>query len=80
MENSKLAYIPLYPEHAGPPLAINAEPLDAQPADPPVLEGGTAYAWAMDGVPFSMRQARCWRIADAGGLPRQQVPTGAAST
>jgi hypothetical protein len=52
MENSKLAYIPLYPEQPAPPLAISAEPLDGQPADPPVLEGGTAYAWAMDGIPF----------------------------
>jgi hypothetical protein len=52
MENSKLAYIPLYPDQPAPPLAISAHPLDGQPADPPILEGGTDYAWALNGIPF----------------------------
>ena len=54
IENSKLYYIPLYPEHTAPPLAVSAEPLDGQPADPPIVEGGTNdYAWGLpNGPPF----------------------------
>ena len=53
MENSKLYYIPLYPEQTTPPLAISAEPLDGQPADPPVVWRGTdSYAWSSKGMPF----------------------------
>src|SRR5262249_54433736 len=39
IENSKLYYIPLYPEHTAPPLAGSAQPPHGQPADPPILEG-----------------------------------------
>jgi hypothetical protein len=52
MNNSKLAYTPLYPEQTAPPLAVNAEPLDGQPAGPWVVSGGNGYAWAMNGMPF----------------------------
>jgi hypothetical protein len=53
LENSKLAYTPLYPEQKAPPLVISAEPLDGQPADPPVLSRGTDdYAWSQGGFPF----------------------------
>jgi hypothetical protein len=41
IENSKLYYIPLHPEQTAPPLAVSAEPLDGQPAVPPVLWRGT---------------------------------------
>jgi hypothetical protein len=53
MENSKLAYTPLYPEQTAPPLTVSADPLDGQPAVPPLVERGTDdYAWAMNGMPF----------------------------
>ncbi len=53
MENSKLYYIPLYPEQEAPLLAISAEPLDGQSADPPVVSRGTDdYAWSQGGFPF----------------------------
>ena len=41
LENSKLYYIPLYPEQTAPPLAVSAEPLDGQPAIPLVVWRGT---------------------------------------
>jgi hypothetical protein len=54
IENSKLYYIPLYPERPAPRLAISAEPLDGQPADPPVVWRGTDdYVWGIrHGVRF----------------------------
>jgi hypothetical protein len=52
IENSKLYYIPQYPEQTAPPLAVSAEPLDGQSADPPVMWRGTnGYAWNRGG-PF----------------------------
>jgi hypothetical protein len=53
LENSKLAYTPLYPEQTTPPLAISAAPLDGQSADPPVVwRGSDDYAWSQGGFPF----------------------------
>jgi hypothetical protein len=53
VENSKLYYIPLYPEQKAPPLAVSAEPLDGQSADPPVVSRATDdYAWSQGGFPF----------------------------
>jgi hypothetical protein len=52
LNNSKLYYIPLYPDPTKPPLAISAEPQDGQPAGSLVLSGGTDYAWAENGIPF----------------------------
>jgi hypothetical protein len=42
LENSKLYYVPLYPEETAPPLSVSAEPLDGQPAIPPVVWRGTS--------------------------------------
>jgi hypothetical protein len=73
VENSKLYYIPLYPEQTAPPLAVSAEPLDGQPAVSVVVEGGTGgYAWALNGVPFYAtgtllpRRGR-WRLVATAG-------------
>jgi hypothetical protein len=53
IENSKLAYTPLYPEQPASPLAVSAQPRDGQPADPPIVERGTNdYAWGVNGIPF----------------------------
>lgn len=52
LNNSKLAYTPLYPEQTPPPLMVSAKPLDGQPAGLLVVSGGTDYAWAMNGMPF----------------------------
>jgi hypothetical protein len=52
IENSKLYYVPLYPEPTKPPLAISVEPLDGQPADTLVVQGGNDYAWSLAGFPF----------------------------
>jgi hypothetical protein len=45
IENSKLYYIPLYPEQTAPPLAISAVPLDGQPPDPPIVWRGSEGYW-----------------------------------
>jgi hypothetical protein len=52
LDNSKLAYTPLYPEPTTPQLAVSAEPRDGQRADSLVVQGTNDYAWAMNGVPF----------------------------
>jgi hypothetical protein len=53
IENSKLYYIPLRPEQTAPALAVTAQPLDGQPADPPIVSRATDnYAWSVKGFPF----------------------------
>jgi hypothetical protein len=53
LNESKLAYTPLFPEQTAPPLAVSAKPLDGQPPDPPIVERGTDdYAWGLNGIPF----------------------------
>jgi hypothetical protein len=53
IENSKLYYIPLYPEQTAPRLAVTAEPLDGQRADPPIVSRATDNcAWSVKGFPF----------------------------
>ena len=71
IENSKLYYIPLYPEQTALPLTISAEPLDGQSADPPVIwRGSEGYAWGK--APFyatgtlSAHRGR-WRLVATAG-------------
>jgi len=77
IENSKLYYIPLYPEQTAPPLTVSAEPLDGQPADPPIVERGTNdYAWGLpNGPPFYatgtlLAHRGRWRLVATAGRNR----------
>lgn len=74
IENSKLYYIPLYPERTAPSLAVSAEPLDGRPTDPPIVERGSDdYAWGLpNGPPFYARDTLLahrgrWRLIATGG-------------
>jgi hypothetical protein len=72
IENSKLYYVPLYPEQTAPPLSISAEPLDGRPADPPVLRRGTnSYAWGTRGPVYAtgtlLAHRGRWRLVAMAG-------------
>jgi hypothetical protein len=72
IENSKLYYIPLYPEQTAPPLAVSAEPLDGQPADPPVVwRGSNDCAWTPKGAFYAtgtlLAHRGRWRLVATAG-------------
>lgn len=75
LNNSKLYYIPLYPEQTAPPLAVSAEPLDGQPTGSFIVSGGTDYAWAENGMPFYatgtlLPHRGRWRLVATAGRNR----------
>jgi hypothetical protein len=60
-----------------PPLTVSAEPLDGQPADPPIVERGTNdYAWGLpNGPPFYatgtlLAHRGRWRLVATAGRNR----------
>jgi hypothetical protein len=72
LENSKLYYIPLFPEQTAPPLAVSAEPLDGQPAIPPVVWRGTnGYAHGTGGPFYAtgtlLAHRGRWRLVATAG-------------
>jgi hypothetical protein len=72
IENSKLYYVPLYPEQPAPPLAVSAEPLDGQPAIPPLVSRGTdGYAWNRGGPFYAtgtlLAHRGRWRLVATAG-------------